>query len=158
MSIYDLCLFLLGSDEEKADLKEAYLRHKGDMKKIVNDVYLYSYEDEDRYKHLIQEMIDKKEVPMFKAFTRLESKETKQKRERMAKREAAEAKEAAKLLGMMTNGHEDSSSHSQLSQLILKRREERTDALIKSLEEKYTNSKRRHPHPREISSKKKSKS
>jgi hypothetical protein len=142
-------------------LREAYLRYKGDMKKIVNEVYLYSYEDEDRYRHLIEEMIDRKEVPMFKAFSRLESKGTKQRREKKAKKEAAEAEEAARLLGV-SNVHEDpSSSHHQLSQLILKRREERTDALIKSLEEKYANSKKKRKplhdqHQRKVSSKKQS--
>lgn len=105
------------------------------MKKIVNEVYLYTYEDEDRYRHLLQNMIDKGELQLFKIFHQLDSEKVKNKRQRTAQKEAAEAEEAAKLLGMKIDGRK--SAKDQLSELILGRKEERMSSLIKSLEMKY---------------------
>ena len=68
----------LGSEEERNDLKRAYLDGKGDMDFILEAVPFTHTAEEPRLKELIQGMIENGEVPVYKAFT----EETPKKRER----------------------------------------------------------------------------
>jgi DnaJ family protein C protein 9 len=67
-----------GSEEELSDLKRAYLNGKGDMDFILEAVPFSHTDEEPRLRELIQGLIDKGDVPEYKAFTN----ETPRKRER----------------------------------------------------------------------------
>lgn len=82
-----------GSEEELSDLKRAYLNGKGDMDFILEAVPFSHTDEEPRLRELIQGLIDKGDVPEYKAFTN----ETPRKRERRKRKWEKEAKEAAKV-------------------------------------------------------------
>jgi DnaJ family protein C protein 9 len=67
-----------GSEEELNDLKRAYLDGKGDMDFILEAVPFSHTDEEPRLRELIQGLMDKGDVPEYKAFTN----ETPRKRER----------------------------------------------------------------------------
>jgi hypothetical protein len=71
-------LLISGSEEELADLKQAYLAREGDMDFILETVPFTHTDEEPRLRGLIQGLIDKGDVPEYKAFTN----ETPIKRER----------------------------------------------------------------------------
>jgi DnaJ homolog subfamily C member 9 len=88
------------SDEERDDLLVAYEKHKGNMDRIYEEVILSNVlEDDERFRAIIDEAIDSKDVKAFKAYTS-ESKKSKDARIKAAKGEAAEAEEYAKELGV----------------------------------------------------------
>lgn len=64
-----------GSEEELADIKQAYLDFKGDMDKIMESVLCVQYTEEPRIRNIIQQAIDAGEVPSYNTFV----KESKQK-------------------------------------------------------------------------------
>ena len=70
-----------GSEEEQLSLKKNYLEHEGDMDLIIETTLCGSYDDEDRYREIIQASIDKGELPAYKNFTH-EPKSKKDKRKR----------------------------------------------------------------------------
>lgn len=82
-----------GSEEELYDLKRAYLNGKGDMDFILEAVPFSHTDEEPRLRELIQGLIDKGDVPEYKAFTN----ETPRKRERRKRKWEKEAREAAKM-------------------------------------------------------------
>ncbi|RYP92833.1 hypothetical protein DL770_001004 [Monosporascus sp. CRB-9-2] len=89
-----------GSDEEKDDLLVSYEQFKGNWDKIYETVMLSDpIHDHERFRNIIAEAIEKKDVPPFKAFT-LETRKAKDARIRAAKKEAGEAEEYAKELGV----------------------------------------------------------
>lgn len=116
------------SDEELRDLKEAYVHSKGSMKKILTEVPCCSFEDEERFREVIDSWISKGEVENYSKYSR-ETKAAKQKRKRKAEKEAAEAEE---LLAAMKRGKEES-----LETAIQKRAADRAESLFASLEAKY---------------------
>lgn len=71
-------MYISGSEEELCDLKQAYLNGKGDMDFILEAVPFSHTDEEPRLRELIQGLIDKGDVPEYKAFTN----ETPKKRER----------------------------------------------------------------------------
>ena len=92
-----------GSEEEREDLKQLYLRYKGDMDKIMSFVLCATNDDEPRLRDFLQELIDSKDLPAYKAFTG-ESEKKKANRKRKADREAKMADKMAKDLGLNTTG------------------------------------------------------
>lgn len=78
----DLIYGVTGSEEEVEDLKAAYKEHKGDMEGIIDTVLCATIDDEDRFTDLLTDLIAKKELPKYKAFT----KETSQKKTARRKR------------------------------------------------------------------------
>ncbi|XP_063817539.1 dnaJ homolog subfamily C member 9 [Pseudophryne corroboree] len=121
-----------GSDEEKADIIQAYLDYEGDMDGIMVQIPLATFEDEPRIRELIQTAIKKKEVQAYDAFV----KESKKKRERRLKRAHEEAKEAEEL--MKERGLGD--GENDLKALIQNRqkdREKELDGFMAQLEAKY---------------------
>jgi DnaJ family protein C protein 9 len=72
------CLLISGSAEELGDLKRAYLDGKGDMDFILEAVPFTHTDEESRLRGLIQGLIERGDVPEYKAFT----DETPRKRER----------------------------------------------------------------------------
>ncbi|EGW10004.1 DnaJ-like subfamily C member 9 [Cricetulus griseus] len=88
-----------GSEEELADVKQAYLDFKGDMDQIMESVLCVQYTDEPRIRNIIQQAIDAKEVPSYNAFVK-ESKQKMNARKRRAQKEAKEAELSRKELGL----------------------------------------------------------
>ncbi|XP_062069884.1 dnaJ homolog subfamily C member 9 isoform X1 [Lepus europaeus] len=88
-----------GSEEELADIKQAYLDFKGDMDQIMESVLCVQYTDEPRIRNIIQQAIDAREVPSYKAFVK-ESKQKMNARKRRAQEEAKEAEVSRKELGL----------------------------------------------------------
>jgi hypothetical protein len=83
------------SKEELQDLKEAYLNFKGDMEEIMENIMLSNESDFERFENIFKEMIKKKEIPKYKAFSKKISKET---RLKMEKEESIEAELSLKEL------------------------------------------------------------
>ncbi|OTF69118.1 dnaJ-like protein subfamily C member 9-like protein, partial [Euroglyphus maynei] len=81
----------IGSLEEKKDLKNLYLKFKGDLSLIFEHHFFY---DEDRVTEMLNEMIDSNEIPMFDAFVK-EPKSKKDKRLRKIQNEASLAEKEA---------------------------------------------------------------
>nr|XP_051679182.1 dnaJ homolog subfamily C member 9 isoform X1 [Oryctolagus cuniculus] len=88
-----------GSEEELADIKQAYLDFKGDMDQIMESVLCVQYTEEPRIRNIIQQAIDAREVPSYKAFVK-ESKQKMNARKRRAQEEAKEAEVSRKELGL----------------------------------------------------------
>jgi hypothetical protein len=76
-----LIIAVAGSDEEKEDLKKAYLEAKGDMDRIIDNVLCASVEDEARFRTIIEGWIDDNTVKPFTAFTH-ENKKKREERKR----------------------------------------------------------------------------
>ncbi|KAF3422162.1 hypothetical protein E2986_04768 [Frieseomelitta varia] len=70
-----------GSEIEIKDLKRAYMDSKGDMDYILETVPFTNCDDEPRIHSIIQGLIEKGEVPEYKAFTE-ENDKKKQRRKR----------------------------------------------------------------------------
>lgn len=79
--------FFSESGEEREDVKKSYENHKGDMGKIMNDIIGVSFEDEDRIRNMINEMIENGELKLTKSFVN-ESRQKRAKRQKAAKKEA----------------------------------------------------------------------
>ena len=124
------------SEEEREDLKKAYIEAEGEMGQIIDTVMCAREEDEERFRTIISEMIRRKEVKKFKAFGKI-NKEEKENRKRAAAAEAEEAEAHAKEIGLGEG--EDS-----LRAMILARQGNRAaaaDNFLDGLAEKYGNKK-----------------
>lgn len=120
-----------GSVAEKDDVKKFYLKFEGNMDEIMSHVMCANYDEEDRIREVIQNLIDNDEVEEFDAFTH-EQKTKKRKRMKKGEREEKEAEQHAKDIGLNTNG--------SLEELILKRNADRGKEfgdMISNLEAKY---------------------
>ncbi|KAI9151774.1 hypothetical protein HJFPF1_08984 [Paramyrothecium foliicola] len=133
-----------GSDEEKDDLLIAYEQCEGDMDLIYETVMLSDVlQDDERFRKIIDEAIEKEDVPGFRAYTK-ESKKKRQARTKAAKAEAGEAEEYAKELGVhdkLFGGKKTKkgkgSSEDDLAALIQKRQQDRSANFLDHLAEKY---------------------
>lgn len=118
-----------GSEEERNDVKKYYVKSKGDLDIIMSSIMVVRYDEENRIRDIINELISTKEVKKFKAFTEEDPKKRKR-RERTGKKEAKEASKAQEELG----GQES------LFQAIAMRQEERgknMESFFDQLEAKY---------------------
>ncbi|CAF4767074.1 unnamed protein product [Pieris macdunnoughi] len=126
----------IGSEEEKKDLKNAYLAGKGDLDYIVDHVQFARSEQESRLRGILTDMIDQGEIPSYKIFTH---EPAKKRRRRHAKEncEAQEAEEYKKEL--VLNSGENS------LELMIKQRQEsrvkRMDSFLDNLAAKYSENK-----------------
>merc|ERR1719483_756807 len=120
------------SEEEREELKKAYEEAEGDMGQIIDSVMCATEDDEERFREIINEMIESKEVEKFKAFTK-ENKKEKKARKRAAASEAEEAEQAAAEMGL-------GSGQDSLRDMILARQTNRgatADSFLDGLAEKY---------------------
>ncbi|VDM11427.1 unnamed protein product [Wuchereria bancrofti] len=83
------------SGEERDAIKEAYIKYKGDMGRILNDVIGVTYEDEGRLHKVISDMIGSGELKATRYFVS-EPDKRKAKRRKAARREAEEAEKMLK--------------------------------------------------------------
>ncbi|VDK28874.1 unnamed protein product, partial [Anisakis simplex] len=111
------CLVLSYSGEERQAIKESYLKNRGVVAKIMDDIIGVSYEDEDRIRDIIDEMIETKELKKAKGYV-MESKKAKEKRRKAAKKEAEEAEKVLRKI-------EANEGTSDLKALIQKRQLDR---------------------------------
>ncbi|XP_072940133.1 J domain-containing protein CG6693 [Epargyreus clarus] len=120
-----------GSEEEKKDLKTAYLAGKGDMNYIVDQVQFITNEDEPRIKGILTEMIENKEIPAYKIFTH----EPTRKRNRRHAKQLREAKEAEEMKQNM--GLNSDKSLELMIQQNKQNRAQKLDSFIDDLANKY---------------------
>lgn len=122
------------SDEEKEDLRNAYVSSNGNMASIFEAIpFSNMLEDEERFRKHIWELIEAGEVKKYRAFAN-ESPSNQTKRMKKAKREATEAAQAAKSIKAKraTQGQHDLGS-------ILAKRSKHRAAQFDSFVAKYTN-------------------
>lgn len=122
----------IGSEEEKNDLKNAYLAGKGDMDYIVDQVQFARSEHEPRLRGILTEMIEQGDIPAYKIFTHEPAKK-RQRRHAKENREAKEAEELENKLGLKSGENS--------LELMIKQQQEarmkRMDSLIDDLTAKY---------------------
>lgn len=122
----------IGSEEEKNDLKNAYLAGKGDMDYIVDQVQFARSEHEPRLRGILTEMIEQGDIPAYKIFTH-EPVKKRQRRHAKENREAKEAEELENKLGLKSGENS--------LELMIKQQQEarmkRMDSLIDDLTAKY---------------------
>ncbi|KAL8920104.1 MAG: hypothetical protein Q9208_006457 [Pyrenodesmia sp. 3 TL-2023] len=83
------------SAEERKDVLDMYTKHKGKMAKVYEEVMLSNpLEDEDRFREVIHEAIEKGEVQAYDSYVK-ESKKSKDARMRKARKEAEDAEKEA---------------------------------------------------------------
>lgn len=114
------------SDEEKTDLREAYVAHRGDMQKIMETVILAGPNDIDRFIQFFKSEQKKGNLKHSKRFTK--SLKTLPREADLS--EAKEAEDLAKELGIKGNGDDD------LKAMIISRQKQRV-SFLDGLEEKY---------------------
>ncbi|XP_034829803.1 dnaJ homolog subfamily C member 9 [Maniola hyperantus] len=122
----------IGSDEEKKDLKNAYIAGKGDMDYIVDQVQFARSEHEPRIRGILTEMIDQGEIPAFKIFTHEPAKK-RQRRHAKENCESMEAEELKESLGL-------NSGANSLELMIKQKQESRDkqmDSFLDNLATKY---------------------
>nr|XP_039250151.1 dnaJ homolog subfamily C member 9-like [Styela clava] len=123
-----------GSEKEKDDLKKAYEEYKGDMNKIIQNMYCRALDHEQRYRELIEEWIKAKELPNYDKF----SKETKAKRLARKRKYEKEAKHAEKNAKVFEKEMGDSIS--DIASIIAQRNEDRMkkqEAFLDQIAAKY---------------------
>lgn len=121
-----------GSEEELADIKQAYLDFEGDMDQIMESVLCVEYTDEPRIRSIIQQAIDDGQLPSYKAFVK-ESKQKINARKRRAQEEAKEAEISRKELGL----GEGLDNLKALIQSKQKDRQKEMDSFLAHMEAKY---------------------
>ncbi|KAK5174204.1 uncharacterized protein LTR77_001284 [Saxophila tyrrhenica] len=139
-----------GGEEERRDVLEAYGKVRGDMEKLYQYVMLSEAdEDEERFRGIIEEAIEKGEVEGFEKFTGESESRVQKRMERSRKRREREGKEAEKVGREMEEDLERTSRRKgtgkkggmeDLAALIQGRqagREGRKESFLQGLEEKY---------------------
>jgi len=123
------------SGQERRDILHFYTKFKGSIEAIFENV-LHSniLEDEERFRSILNEAIENKEVKSYKLFAS-ESKKSQVSRHKRAKKEEKEAEELAKELGV---DKEITDSNSSLASLIQRRSKNRMEQLIENIEQKYS--------------------
>ncbi|THW76841.1 DnaJ-domain-containing protein [Aureobasidium pullulans] len=133
-----------GSDEEREALLAAYTKYKGDMGKVYQQVMVSNPAvDEERFRGIINEAIEKEEVEAHVKFTQ-ESQKSIDRRIAAAKEEHEEADEHAKKLGLDKKGNKGKGKGkagegdlSSLAAMIQQRNKGRSEDFLDNLAEKY---------------------
>ncbi|CAK5075304.1 unnamed protein product [Meloidogyne enterolobii] len=135
-----------GSQQEMNDVKNAYVKYKGDMDKILETVIGADVQNEDRIREIIRHFIELGELPSLPKY----KNEKPISRVRRMKRAAYEAKRAEKVVeemralgsagGSKDGEEENGGGKGDLGSLILanqKKREKQQDDFLAHLEQKY---------------------
>ncbi|KAI6180735.1 DnaJ-like protein subfamily C member 9 [Aphelenchoides besseyi] len=120
-----------GTEKEREDVKDAYIKCKGDMNKIYHYTISYDVEREDELREVIWHLINTNQVEAYPKFLN-EKPEARAERERKRKKEAAEAKKLAKK-------YKKEAGTDDLFDAIRQRQAGRQKSLIENLEAKYGN-------------------
>ncbi|VDM43647.1 unnamed protein product [Toxocara canis] len=119
---------LAESGEEHTAIKESFIKNKGDMNKIMDEVIGLTYEDEDRVRKIIDKMIEKGELKATRYYA-AEPAKRKEKRRKAAEKEAKEAEQVLREL-------KAKEGTTELKALIRKRQLDR-DSFLDDLAAKY---------------------
>lgn len=128
-----------GSEEEKKDVLDAYVKFKGNMNTILDNVMCSEYTDGERFEKMIREAIEEKKVSHYRkldttttpaAYERRQQKHLKMLHEfELEQKKGTKRKEEDSLAALIQNRQ--------------KERESRMDSIISSLEEKAREEKKR---------------
>ncbi|KAI6206552.1 DnaJ like subfamily C member 9 [Aphelenchoides besseyi] len=118
-----------GTDEEREDIKEAYIKCKGDMNKIYHYTMSYDVDREDELREVIWHLINTNQVEAYPKFLN-EKPEARAERELKRKKEEVEAKKLAKK-------YKKQAGTDDLFDAIRQRQAGRQKSLLESLEAKY---------------------
>lgn len=92
---------LSGSEEEVADLREAYVKCEGSIEGILGEIPHSNHEDEARFIAILKPLIKKKDLPKFPAWEAdVKDVKGRERRKKEGEKEAKEAEEHAKELGV----------------------------------------------------------
>ena len=122
----------LDSDEEKADVLNAYLEGKGSVSHIIEHIMVSSYEDEPRLIEIVNDAIKEGKVEEFPRWKKDTRDRAIKARRKAAEKEAKEAEELRKELGYDKPVHK--MDDGELGKLILQRQQGRMDNLLDRLE------------------------
>ncbi|KAI4716629.1 DnaJ-domain-containing protein [Aureobasidium sp. EXF-10727] len=134
-----------GSDEERDALLSAYTKHKGDMNKIYQQIMVSNPAvDEERFRGILNDAIDKEEIAPFPKFTD-ETQKSIDRRIAAANEEAEEALEHGKKTAAAAKKKTSKASKagagdgdlSSLAALISQRNKARSEDFLDNLAEKY---------------------
>ncbi|KAI4726710.1 DnaJ-domain-containing protein [Aureobasidium sp. EXF-10728] len=137
-----------GSDEERDALLSAYTKHKGDMNKIYQQIMVSNPAiDEERFRGILNDAIDKEEILPFPKFTD-ETQKSIDRRIAAANEEAEEALEHGKKTAAAAAAKKKNSKASKaggagdgdlssLAALISQRNKARSEDFLDNLAEKY---------------------
>lgn len=117
----------VNSQLERSDIRKWYMKGKGCINVLVNEVPFLKVEDEPRLQTIVREMINAGEVPEYKIFT----EEPAAKRQRRHKKHKRESKMAEKLLAERTESLEQAFQNRRNS------RQEGFESLLDRLTKKY---------------------
>ncbi|XP_065306650.1 dnaJ homolog subfamily C member 9-like [Dermacentor albipictus] len=124
-----------GTSQEVADLKDYYERFEGDFNAISECLAGFEIEDEDRYRNILNKLIEDGEVKAYPKFTE-ETKKSRNARKRWYLKEAKDAKKRKMEDGLDGSGE-------SLPNAIAKRQRSNLDIfggfrdVIENLEAKY---------------------
>ncbi|KAG9125678.1 hypothetical protein FRC07_006648 [Ceratobasidium sp. 392] len=147
-----------GSDEERSDLRAAYLAGNGSIEHIMDAIPHSTYEDESRLVTLVNDMIDAGELQRLPSWTAaVKNTKAQNARRKKGEKEAKEAEETARELGVWdefygngkvgkrkgkgkgtaaSNDDPEGEDHSALKALI-QSKAKKMDGFLDSLAEKY---------------------
>ncbi|GBP48611.1 DnaJ homolog subfamily C member 9 [Eumeta japonica] len=132
----------IGSEEELQDLKIAYLDGKGDMDYICDHVLYTCAQQEPRIKEILNNLIEKGEIPSYKIFTNEPEKKIK-------RRHAKERKEAAEAEKLKNESRKENGV--DLALLIKQKQQSRArlmDSFLDDLATKYGGTESASPKPK----------
>lgn len=121
------------SPQEREDLLNIYEKHKGNLTKIIEEMISEdSIVDEERFKKILGEAIEKKEIESFEAFVNEDKKKA-------AKRKAKYEKEAEEAEQLKKEKKLDDTEASLKAAILqnAERRKNQTEDLLSRLEEKF---------------------
>lgn len=94
-------MLTLGSEEEIADLREAYVKTKGSIEGILSEIPHSTVDDEARFIAILTPLVASKELPSFRQWDKdIKDTKGKEKRKKKADKEAEQAEQHAKDLGV----------------------------------------------------------
>ncbi|KAG9738520.1 DnaJ-domain-containing protein, partial [Aureobasidium melanogenum] len=128
-----------GSEEERDALLSAYTKYKGDMNKIYQQIMVSNPAvDEDRFRNIINDAIEKEDVIAHPKFTQ-ESQKSIDRRIAKANEEAEEAEEHGKKTASnkKASAKGGDSDLSSLAAMIQQRNKARSEDFLDNLAEKY---------------------
>ncbi|KAF2203366.1 DnaJ-domain-containing protein [Delitschia confertaspora ATCC 74209] len=135
-----------GSEEERQHILAAYTQYNGKLDKIYDNVMLSDIlEDDDRFRQIIQEEIDKGTVQAYSAFKKITDASREKKKEEERKRRAKfDEHQLEKTIKQGNKGKFKPKNHSGkkddlsgLAALIQSRQQARSGNIFAHLEEKY---------------------
>jgi hypothetical protein len=108
------------SEEEEKDLKELYLKYKGDFSSIMECMMTSTEDDEERFREILEEAIDAEELPMFEAFDEYNYPEDKENemynavRSQLDKKTQQRESEFNEMISMMEDKYAEEESDSEM--------------------------------------------